>query len=431
MREFTQEPVSSAPVPALNGRGLQLLLIAAAMAASNYGRTALGPLQESVRTSLALNDNQMALVQGPAITWPIVLAAVPLGLLIDRYCRARLLFIFVLCAVLGTFATSLARDFASLFLVRCFVGVAAAAIPIAALSLVADLYEPEQRGRAKIVVAMGELGGATAVFAIGGFVLGHVNGEPRAWQSAVTWLAVPMCAVALAMLALSEPGRGVGEIKAPIGRALRELWSHRSIVIALLAAKIMVGLGYGAVLTWAAPALSRTFDLPPGEVGGSVALVLLISGIVGPIAGGLLADFCQRTGGPRRTMVSLSVLALLAAPAALFALAPTALTATVSLTAFMILMGIVGTAEMTLTTIVIPAHLWGLCLSVLIATGLIFGVGLAPLTVSMLAGLIGGPEMIGTALSSVCTTVALFGAVTLAIGRRFLAGHSPSASRSR
>src|SRR5207249_1508965 len=89
--DLVKEPNSAGSPAALGWRGYQLLLLAAAMAAGGYVRTAISPLQETMRIALSMSDNQMALLQGPVIGIPITLAAVPLGLLIDRYSRVRLL----------------------------------------------------------------------------------------------------------------------------------------------------------------------------------------------------------------------------------------------------------------------------------------------------------------------------------------------------
>jgi MFS family permease len=236
------------------------------------------------------------------------------------------------------------------------------------------------------------------------------------------WLCGPLAAAAVAMMGLRERPRysAAEEAKLPIRTALAELWQHRSIMACLLAGKIFVGSAYSAVVTWAAPAFARTFHLPADRSGSTVAAALLVSGITGPLVGGLLADFCQRTGGPRRTMGALSVLALVCVPAGLFGIVPSLAAATVLLGLFATVTSLIGIAEMTLTTIVIPNHLRGLSLSVLIAVGLIFGVGLAPVAISLLSGAVGGPSMIGKALALLCSAVGAAGALAFAFARRYV-----------
>jgi MFS family permease len=174
------------------------------------------------------------------------------------------------------------------------------------------------------------------------------------------------------------------------------------------------------MLIWAAPMLLRRFGLPPDRIGSIMAMGMLVSGILGPILGGMLADLCQRTGGPRRTVAVLCGLALLSAPAGLFAFVPGVALSSILLVAAMTIMLAVAVMGMTLFTIVIPNELRGLCMSVLVAAVMLFALAVAPVTVSVLSGAIGGLAMIGKALSIVCVTTSLLTAASFAFGRRYL-----------
>lgn len=133
----------------------QLLLLAGAMVIAGYVRTAVSPLQEAMRVALSLSDNQMALLQGPIIGIPVAIAAIPLGLLIDRAVRVRVLLVLAALSVVASAATALVEHFAPLLIVRSVAGVAALAIVPVVLSLIADHYPAEARGRATMVVFIG------------------------------------------------------------------------------------------------------------------------------------------------------------------------------------------------------------------------------------------------------------------------------------
>lgn len=398
----------------------QLLLLAVAAWAAVYGRFAIGPLQEAMRTDLALSDNLVALLQGPALALPKLIAAIPLGLLIDRYSRARLLLIFAGVNLAGSLCTALASSFAVLLIARCLTGLAGVAIVITAYSLIADLYASHQRGRATMVVAMGEIGGAPAAFALGGTLLVVSGAGPDSWRSALLWLSALLVPVVILMLALREPARTDVLLEKPsVSEVWSELWRYRAVIAPLLIARVMVWTADGAVLVWVAPTLSRRFALPPNHVGSIIATTLLVSSILGPIAGGVLADLCHRAGGPRRTMSVLSGLVLLSLPAALFAIMPGAVPASILLGVFLTVGFVIGTMAIALSTIVIPGELRGLYLSVSTAVGALFGIGLAPMLVSLLSDVLGSPSMIGEALSLVCFTTSLIGAAAFAFGRRY------------
>lgn len=404
-------------------RGLQLALVVLAATAGVYARYAVGPIQEGMRLGLALSDTQVALLQGPALALPLALAAVPLGRLVDRCSRVGLLLVFALVDVAGSLATGLAPDFLVLAAARSAVGLAASAISVTAYSLVADLFAPAQRGRMTMGVAIGEVAGSSAAFALGGMLLAVHGAAQQGWRWAMLGLTAPLVVIAAAMLGLREPSRtGAATIKASTVQALAELWRYRAVAAPLLAARMMVGMADGAALIWTTPTLSRRFALPPDRIGAIMAVGLLVSGLVGPIVGGVLADIGQRQGGPRRTMSILICVALLAAPMGLFAIMPDVVSLGLLLVAFMTLGFASSVAAISLSTVVIPNELRGLCLALSTAVGVIFGVGLAPMAVSLLASALGGAAAIGQALALVCVSASVLGAASLVLGRRYLPG---------
>ena len=197
-----------------------------------YARTAVSPLQETMRLALGLSDNQMALLQGPALALPMIAAAVPLGLVIDRYSRVRLLLVLVIFNLLGSFLSAIAPNFGMLFAARCVVGLTTSAAAITVISLVADLYPPAQRGRAKAVIVVGQYSGLAAAFAFGGALLAVISVGPDAWRWVMFWLAVPLLPIALLMFAAREPTRTGMLMRNPSRReTFHELWAYRKIVL--------------------------------------------------------------------------------------------------------------------------------------------------------------------------------------------------------
>lgn len=400
-------------------RGFQMLLLTIAVFAGTYARTAVSPLQEAMRIALGLSDNQMALLQGPALALPMLVAAVPLGLLIDRYSRVRLLFMLAVVEMTGSVLTAAASNFALLFTARCVVGLAAFAINPVGLSLLADLYAPAQRGRATMAMAMGQFAGMSAAFALGGALLARSGSAPERWQWTMLCLAGPLALVALLMLVMREPPRTGLVLETPTARAAwTELWRYRAIIAPLLGGLVMAEMAIGAILVWTAPTLSRSFELAPSRVGAIIATGLLVSGVSGPIGGGALADLCHRGGGPRLTISVLSAVALLTVPASLFAVTADTTLAGVLFVVFMTVLSAIVVTATTLLTIVIPNELHGLCMALLAGIAVLFSIALAPVTVSLLSSRMGGLDMIGKALALVCVTTSALGGVAFALGRR-------------
>src|SRR5882757_3683966 len=90
---------------------VQLLAVMAAGWGATFAVATLGPMQESMRAALHLSDNEVSVLQGPILYLPSMVAAVPLGYLIDRFSRASLLSVFAclecLAVVLASRSTGL------------------------------------------------------------------------------------------------------------------------------------------------------------------------------------------------------------------------------------------------------------------------------------------------------------------------------------
>lgn len=409
---------SQAPWWTLHSRAFQLFLIAVIAASSLFSRATLGPLQESIRAALHLTDNDIATLQGPALALPLLLAAIPLGIAIDRFSRVWGARIVISANILATCAASMAPDFTTLLAARCIIGVAAPATLILSYALLADLYQPEQRGRATMMVNFGASVGPPAVFVLGGTLLAWFSASPDGWRPSLLIMGAAMSPALLAALLLSEPARRRSrEAKLPLAEIAPKLWQYRAIIAVMIFAMTMVNLADGAGLVWAAPTLSRTFNLPPEAVGSVMGMSLLVSGFAGPIIGGLLADYGMKSGGPRRVLAGGSAVAAFAVAAGFFALMPSVGTYGIALTVFLTVGLALDITVTALTVVVIPNDLRGICFSMQFAVGAFVGLGAAPLVVSVLAGQLGGSDEIGSALVWICVSTSLIGAGIFFLGK--------------
>jgi predicted MFS family arabinose efflux permease len=413
--------------PSLSGgRHFQFILLIIAATVAAYARAVISPLQETIRIALALSDNQIALLQGPALALPMIVIAIPLGLLIDRYSRTRLLLIFAILNLAGSLLTALSSNFVMLFTSRCLVGLAVAAINTTAFALLGDLYAPAQRGRATMSLVVGQYAGSGAAFVLGGTVLVLSGNESSGWHWTMLWLTGPLAVIVLSTIALREPPRAGVSIENPTRReTFAGVWRYGASIAPLFAGMVLFEMAVCAVLTWASPTMSRNFALAPDRVGVIMMVTVSGGGLVGSIVGGILADLCQRTAGPSRTLWVASGLALACAPASLFAVLPGVALASVLLLLFMTLICAALVMGMALFTIVIPNEVRGLCMAGMSAGQVLLGVGLAPVLVSLLSGALGGPAMIGKALALVIVMTSLLGAAAFAFGRQYLKSIQP------
>lgn len=402
----------SAPGKRLAAPFAAVAILALAAGAANFSRLSLGPLQEALRSSLALSDNQVALLQGPALNMPILALSLPLGLLIDHSSRKRLLLWFFAASLAGTLVSAAAPDFVVLLIGRAIVGTAATATAIAIYSLLADLVSPARRGRATTLMAMGQAGGASAAFALGGHLLALHSENGDAWRHALGWMALAAPLAFAALLFVREPTRPTRPAERSSRLVLADLREYRGLLAALLGGMMLVGLADGAAFVWTSPTLLRIYHMTPEGAGRLLGIVLLASGIAGPILGGVLADWCHKRGGSAATIGMVALLALISAGAGLFALAPTPIIFAVGLGLFVAIGAVTSIMIITLTTIAMPPAVRALCVSILFA-GTMVAAGLAPLSVSLLTSVLGGESSVHLALALVCTVTSLLAGVAL------------------
>lgn len=416
---------------AASRRSTQLIILTAVMGAALFARAALGPLQETIRLSLHLTDTQVAILQGPALSIPIVIGAFPLGLIVDRFSRARLLVLLATCTDLGVFGSALAPNFGTLFVARSLIGLSAPATWMACTSVLSDLYAPDQRGRANMCIILGQAVGNGFAFILGGALLGVFKTGGDQWRYVLFGQAVPVL-VALSLTGfLKEPKRTERFVRNPsVVQALRELWAYRRVVVPVLLGISLLGVADGGAVTWVAPAFVRTFSMSTGHAGALIGVVLLVSGVLGPLVGGVIADLCQRSSGPSRTAAALAVGALISVLAAPFPSTGSIPIATVLFAVFMALGVALTVGGTTLLTVIIPNELRGLCAAVISIMYQLLGFAVAPLAVTEVSQIFTGRRSIGSALAIVGTVASLISALLFLFGRRSIRTSAVSVSHA-
>ena len=398
--------VGDAPAPSIRRAALPLALLSLTLAA---GFTALGSfatVQEGVKAELGIGDGSLALIGGLGAAVPLALFSIPIGLLVDRYNRVRLLIALAACWTLGTLLTAYAGSTATLILTRMLTGIGATGALTAALSIGADLCAPTERGRAMLAMTLGKTLGLAAAFALVGWLYGlFPNGGfgLTGWRAAHLALASLCLVCLLPLLLLREPARhevaaGPG---APFAVLAGELWARRAFLLPLFVGQISVVMADNASLSWSAPVLQRVWALRPEQFAGWMGALLLATGLGGAVLGGLAADRGQRSG--RRGGVLLGALAgaVVGLPAAIFPIAG-------SVPAFAALLGVLvlcGTVTGLITsvalTVLLPNEVRGFAIGLFIAVAGVIGFGVAPALVVGVSRLLGGEGHLAPALAIV------------------------------
>lgn len=402
-----------------------LLLLAVAMATGNVMVGVFSAVQEAAKAELGFDDLQMSLLNGLAVSLPLAALSIPVGLLVDRAVRVRLLVGAAVAWTAATLLTAFAETMPLLFVARMLAGLGANVSTTIAISLAADLSPPERRGRSLLLLTIGKNAGTGLAFALGGWLLGSFNAGGglaglSSWRSVHLVLGIASAVLLLAILRLREPPRQElrAEAHQPVLATFRELAGYRHFLWPLFLGQTSVLMADAAAAVWAAPVLGRTFGLAPEQFAGWMGAVVFGAGMLGALAGGLAADAGQRSGRRGGILAGAAIASLVALPASLFPLAPGLGGFAAAL--FVLLLGgtVTGLVTATALAVLLPNELRGLAVGSFIAIGGLIALGLAPSVVVGVSTLMGGEAHLAPALALVGTLVSLLGCAGFALAWR-------------
>ncbi|KQS04962.1 MFS transporter [Sphingomonas sp. Leaf357] len=404
-----------------------LLVLALALAVGFTQMGSFSTVQDGAKAELGLSDVTLGLIQGVGAAVPLVLFSIPIGILVDRWNRMRLMLLFSLLAVGGSLLTALAGNVPTLFVARMMTGVATTGGLTAALSLAADMCAPAQRGRAMLMVTLGKSLGLACAFALTGWLFGIFAGGFNLFKGGLPWREAHFALAAIAALAslplflIAEPARH--EVAAGPRAAFRvvadELWARRAFLIPLFLGQVSVVMADAAAGIWASPMLTRYFGLTPQQFGGWMGALLLGTGIAGALLGGIVADLGQKSGRRGGLLIGAVAAAAIGIPAALFPLSGSIPIFALALGTLILAGTITGLITSVAITVLLPNELRGLCLGAFIAFAGLVGYGVAPPLVGWVSLLLGGEQHLAVSLTLVgmITSCLAFGSFYVAMRR--------------
>lgn len=297
------------------GTVLALLLV---YIVSYIDRQVLTIVVDPIKTSLNIGDTEIGLLQGILFGIVLTVAAVPMSYLIDKFNRVRVLFACIIIWSLATLGCAFVTTFAELVIGRIGLAIAEAVVPMAAMSVIGDLFPRHKVGRAAAVFMNGTYFGNGAAMMLSGWMIAWLTpmqGQPfpiigtfEVWRGLFIGMACLSIVVAFIILIfLKEPPRR--ELtKETVDSELfwAFFWKRRRFILSYcLFAFCIATVGY-SLYAWPATLLIRVHGMPAADVGVIVGPMFILTSIPGTVIAAWFGSRCT----PERALQQLMLMML-------------------------------------------------------------------------------------------------------------------------
>lgn len=271
---------------------------------SYIDRQVLTIVVDPLKKSLAIGDTEIGLLQGILFSSVLMVAAVPMSYLVDNFNRVRVLISCIVFWSLATLYCGFATNFWELMAGRIGLAVAEAVVPMAAMSVIGDLFPRHRVGRAAAVFMNGSyFGNGTAMLLSGWMIawLTPMHGLPfpiigtfEVWRGLFMGMAVVSLVVALGLfLFLKEPPRReLAREQVTTESFWPFFWEKRRFILSYcLFAACISSVGY-SLYAWPATLLIRVHGMTPTEVGMVMGPAFILTSIPGTALAAWLGGRC-------------------------------------------------------------------------------------------------------------------------------------------
>jgi len=298
-----------------------LLLLTATYTFSFIDRQIINLLVDPIRADLSLSDSQVSFLQGLAFVLPYVILSIPLGRIVDRANRIRVLVFGILIWTVSCVTCGLAKNFWQLGVARMGVGAGEASVTPASWSLLADFFPENKRALPVSIFLMGPYLGAGLSLILGAEVVGWASGlgaielpmvgALAPWQLTFMLVALPGLLMAFLLPLLREPPRTqrLTQTAEPLswGDVANYVWPRRRVFGAYLLGAPFIVLVLYALQAWVPSLLIRVHGLEIVDAGlyyGTIALLAGSAGVLsGPVAARWLATYMDPARAPLITSI--------------------------------------------------------------------------------------------------------------------------------
>ncbi len=407
-----------------------LVVMTAIYACHALDRAVIAVVIEPMKADLHLDDTGVGMIAGLGYGIAFALAAVPMGMLVDRLHRVRLMAVLVVMWSSMTALAGIAQSFLALLLARIGVGAAESGGQPAALSILSDYFPPERRATALGVLYLGAAAGYAVSNILGGLVAQHFG-----WRAAFFLAGAPGIVLGiLLVLTVREPPRasdGPAEEAPSLAHVLRTI-SRNPVVVNTGVGMAIASFSITVVTVWIVPLLMREHGFTVAEAGLIVAVAAGLSQAVGALAAGSLADRLARRAPQGIILVPAIGLALSTPLTIVICFVPSATAAVALFIVFGLLLSCWTAPGYTAILGQLPDRMRGATMSMVQIGCSFIGASLGPFVAGSLSDTIGGPHSLAWAMA-LCSVGGLWSAAHFLLAGRAIRkgrGANPSLGQS-
>lgn len=356
-------------------------------------RQILSLLVEPIKRDLHLNDTQVSLLQGLAFASLLAITGLPLGLLIDRGRRTRIIALGITFWSMATAGCGLVSGYAALWACRMGVGVGEATLTPAAHSIISDSFPRRQLGLALGIFGTGGYIGSGLALVIGAGVIASLPengivalpliGLVRPWQVVFLLIATPGFLVAAWIALRPEPPRARGSTPPSRASILAHFRVHGASLMLVNLSAACAGMAIYASGAWVPSFLIRSYGFSAPQAGLSYGLLTIAFGAAGMLCGGWLGDVAVARGRVDGRVLVMAAIGAGAIPFAAAMLVPSAPLSLALLAVPLFLnalaMGVLPSAQQAIT----PGRMRGIVAALGVFTVNIIGLGIGPTAVAL------------------------------------------------
>jgi MFS family permease len=369
-------------------------------------RAVVSVVAEPLKAEFGLSDKQIGILGGMAYSATYAIAVLPMGWLVDRINRKRLLSATVLIWSLLTSICAVATSYTALVIARMGVGVAEAPASPASLSLIADIFPLSLRNTAVSIYYAGTAAGQIVIFVIGGWLLLHFD-----WRTVFLVAGGPGILLAgLLLFTTREPKRGAfdperkrrqeasSELRRPrVVDTIRGILGNPALCFAIPGITIAAGVNY-SLTVWTTSFLVRVHGLSvsEGAIWTGVGFGMFMT--AGALMVGPIADRFSRGNQARLALIPMVTTIVATAAGVVLALGQTLFISLAGLAVAAFMCGFFSGTGYSIILSLASAEERGTTLGATKLLSIFAGSGLVPLVTGAISDAIGGSESIRPAL---------------------------------